>query len=141
LDLLLLEHFGYMANPDVDQTREEAWEQGAGGKGDSSDGELKSMFQFSPLPEEEVISPCSLPPSPYLFLERLYSSPPPMGLIYKIFIAGALGTFVAVLTVRQTYPDKVPHFVWGKEGNTNCTRNYVSPKKFNSHTRSSQPRD
>ncbi|MEH2199955.1 SWIM zinc finger family protein [Nostoc sp.] len=61
----------------------EAREQGAGGKGDSSDGDstppelkplsrsggLKPMFHSASGQESGIISPCSLPPSPCLFVD------------------------------------------------------------------------
>lgn len=41
-------------------------------------------------------------------LERIYNPPPPLQLIYKIFIFGTIGTFLAVLTVRVISPSRLP---------------------------------
>ena len=45
-------------------------------------------------------------------LERLYSSLPPMTLIYQILIGGTIGTFLAVVTVRAIAPERVPQLIF-----------------------------
>jgi hypothetical protein len=67
----------------TDPFEKEAGEQGAGGRGDGSGGDstppereplnrsggLRPMFRSAPQQKKGVISPCSLPPSPCLFVE------------------------------------------------------------------------
>ncbi len=45
-------------------------------------------------------------------LERIYSSLPPMRLIYQILIGGTIGTFLAVLTVRVISPNRLPQLTF-----------------------------
>ena len=86
----------------VESVEKEAWEQGAGSKGDSSDGDStppyrdalsrsggkRPMFRSAPQQGEGVISPCSLPPSPCLFVDVAATETPetrlPMELLPQI---------------------------------------------------------
>ena len=41
-------------------------------------------------------------------LEKLYSPPPPMQLIYKVLIGGTIGSFLAIIAARSIFPEKIP---------------------------------
>lgn len=52
-------------------------------------------------------------------LERIYTSLPPMRLIYQILIGGTIGTFLAVLTVRAIAPNKLPQLTFTQQQGRN----------------------
>jgi hypothetical protein len=48
-------------------------------------------------------------------LERLLDPPVPMKLLYKIFIVGTIGTFLAIITVGHIHPEKVPQIIFTQQ--------------------------